>query len=50
MKALALVDAPEHVCCRYRIEAFRAETAGELARHLETGLAVQGPCVIEVAC
>jgi glycosyltransferase involved in cell wall biosynthesis len=22
MKALALVDAPEHVCCRYRIRAF----------------------------
>jgi acetolactate synthase-1/2/3 large subunit len=34
----------------FGIEAFRAETAGELARHLETGLAVQGPCVIEVAC
>lgn len=24
MKALALVDAPEHVCCRYRIRAFAA--------------------------
>jgi acetolactate synthase-1/2/3 large subunit len=34
----------------FGIEAFRAETAGELARHLEAGLAVQGPCVIEVAC
>src|SRR5436190_19161661 len=22
MKALALVDAPDHVCCRYRIRAF----------------------------
>ncbi len=22
MKALALVDAPDHVCCRYRIQAF----------------------------
>ena len=22
MKALALVDAPDHVCCRYRISAF----------------------------
>src|SRR5947209_4161568 len=22
MKALALVDAPDHVCCRYRVRAF----------------------------
>src|SRR4051794_34451640 len=22
MKALALVDAPDHVCCRYRLRAF----------------------------
>ena len=34
----------------FGIEAFRAETAGELARDLEAGLAVRGPCVIEVAC
>ncbi|MGE3805385.1 MAG: glycosyltransferase family 4 protein [Gemmataceae bacterium] len=24
MRLIALVDAPDHVCCRYRIEAFRA--------------------------
>jgi glycosyltransferase involved in cell wall biosynthesis len=30
MKALALVDAPDHVCCRYRIQAFQPalEAAG----------------------
>src|SRR5262249_48994068 len=27
MKALALVDAPEHVCCRYRIRAFEPALA-----------------------
>ncbi|MDT7586008.1 MAG: acetolactate synthase large subunit [Pseudonocardiales bacterium] len=34
----------------FGIEAFRAQTADELARHIEAGLAIQGPCVIEVAC
>jgi acetolactate synthase-1/2/3 large subunit len=34
----------------FGIEAFRAQTAEELARHIEAGLAIQGPCVIEVAC
>src|SRR3954454_18193052 len=28
MKALALVDAPDHVCCRYRIRAFAPALAG----------------------
>ena len=28
MKALALVDAPEHVCCRYRIRAFEPALDG----------------------
>src|SRR5918998_2088237 len=28
MKALALVDAPDHVCCRYRIRAFEPALAG----------------------
>lgn len=27
MKTLALVDAPEHVCCRYRIQAFESALA-----------------------
>ena len=27
MKALALVDAPDHVCCRYRIRAFESALA-----------------------
>lgn len=29
MKALALVDAPDHVCCRYRIGAFAPTLAAE---------------------
>jgi len=34
----------------FGVEAFRARTADELSRHLDAGLAIQGPCVIEVAC
>jgi acetolactate synthase-1/2/3 large subunit len=31
------------------VEAFRATTADELSRHIDAGLALQGPAVIEVA-
>ena len=38
--------------CRSRrafgVEAFRAATADELSRHIDAGLALQGPAVIEV--
>ena len=33
----------------FGVEAFRAGTADELSRHVRAGLAVQGPCLIEVA-
>ena len=33
----------------FGVEAFRAGTADELSRHMRAGLAVQGPCLIEVA-
>jgi acetolactate synthase-1/2/3 large subunit len=33
----------------FGLEAFRATTAGELARHLRSGLAIQGPALVEVA-
>ena len=33
----------------FGVEAFRAATAEELARHVAAGLAVQGPALIEVA-
>ncbi len=33
----------------FGIEAFRARTADEFVRHLQAGLAVQGPALIEVA-
>jgi acetolactate synthase-1/2/3 large subunit len=34
----------------FGVEAFRAHTTDELARHIEAGLAIQGPCLIEVVC
>ncbi|QDV35861.1 glycosyltransferase family 4 protein [Tautonia plasticadhaerens] len=37
MKALALVESPDHVCCRYRIRPFEAALAG-----LGWSLAVEG--------
>ena len=33
----------------FGVEAFRATTADEFSRHLDAGLALQGPAVIEVA-
>jgi glycosyltransferase involved in cell wall biosynthesis len=37
MKALALVEAPDHVCCRYRIQAFeRALAASGVALAIES--------------
>jgi acetolactate synthase-1/2/3 large subunit len=33
----------------FGVEAFRAATADELSRHVDAGLALQGPAVIEVA-
>jgi acetolactate synthase-1/2/3 large subunit len=32
----------------FGVEAFRATTADELSRHIDAGLALQGPVVIEV--
>jgi acetolactate synthase-1/2/3 large subunit len=32
----------------FGVEAFRAATAEELSRHIDAGLALQGPVVIEV--
>jgi glycosyltransferase involved in cell wall biosynthesis len=59
MKALALVDAPDHVCCRYRIRAFEPAlaaagwaltveglTSGPLARTCQLARASQFDAVI----
>jgi acetolactate synthase I/II/III large subunit len=32
----------------FGVEAFRAATAAELARHLRAGLAIEGPALVEV--
>ena len=32
----------------FGVEAFRAETMDELSRQIDAGLAVQGPCLIEI--
>jgi len=32
----------------FGVEAFRATTADELSRHIDAGLALQGPVLIEV--
>jgi glycosyltransferase involved in cell wall biosynthesis len=42
MKALALVDAPDHVCCRYRIRAFEPALAASGVALTIEGLA-RGP-------
>jgi acetolactate synthase-1/2/3 large subunit len=33
----------------FGVEAFRATTADELSRHIDAGLALQGPVVVEAA-
>jgi acetolactate synthase-1/2/3 large subunit len=32
----------------FGVEAFRAETMDELSRHIDAGMAMNGPCLIEV--
>jgi acetolactate synthase-1/2/3 large subunit len=32
----------------FGVEAFRAETMDELSRHIDAGMAIDGPCLIEV--
>jgi acetolactate synthase I/II/III large subunit len=54
-KALALTDIGNpridwiSLARTFGVEAFRATTADEFSRHLDAGLALQGPVVIEVA-
>src|SRR3954469_12017293 len=59
MKALALVEAPDHVCCRYRVRAFAPALAdagcaltieglarGAIARLLQFGRAARFDAVL----